>query len=30
MGDIYAFVFLLVLFLLSLGILRGLERLKEG
>ena len=29
MGDIYAFVFLLILFVLSLGIIRGLERLME-
>ena len=29
MGDIYAFVFLLILFVLSLSIIRGLERLME-
>ena len=29
MSDIYAFAFLLILFVLSLAILRGLEQLKE-
>jgi hypothetical protein len=29
MSDIYAFVFLLILIVLSLGILQGLEKLKE-
>ena len=29
MSDIYAFAFLLILMVLSLGILRGLEQLKE-
>jgi hypothetical protein len=29
MTDIYAIVFLLILFVVSLGILRGLEQLKE-
>jgi hypothetical protein len=29
MSDIYAFVFLLILIVLSLAILRGLEQLKE-
>jgi hypothetical protein len=29
MGDIYSFGILLILFVLSLGIIRGLERLME-